>query len=150
MALPRSKHSTRDVLDVTFEGNKDVSILTSPAFDLSIPHSSPPTNNRQTSANTEHIGKEKSISACQTISHRRNKCRDFQASFSLRSHKANTFTGCFTHSLRSFSQVFNTELRFLSWRFHTFFCLQFFQSLLLAPDCFVQLAATGKSNSRGT
>lgn len=95
-------------------------------------------------------GKEKCSTASQMSSHRRNKSWDFQGSYSLRSHQANTFTVCFTHSLNSFSQVFNMELSFSSWRFHTFFCLQFFQSLLFAPDCCLQLTATRRGNSGST
>lgn len=90
-------------------------------------------------------GKEKCITASQLTSTRRNKSWDFQGSYSLRSHMASTFTVCFTHSLTSFSQVFSTELSFLLWRFHTFFCLQLFQSVLFASDGCVQLTATQKT-----
>lgn len=92
-------------------------------------------------------GKEKCTAAPPTSSGRRNKSWDFQGSYSLRSHEATTFAVCFTHSLNSSPQVFNVELSFPSRRFHAFFCLQFFQGLLFAPDSCLQLAAPRKGNS---
>lgn len=82
-------------------------------------------------------------------SQRRSQSWDLQGSYGLRWHKANTFTACFTHSLKSFSQILHMELSFPSWRVHAFFCLQLFQSLLFAPDGCLQLTATRKGNGAG-
>lgn len=66
----------------------------------------------------------------------------FFRSYSFKSHKANDSAASFTHSLNCFSQVFNMELSFPSWRLHAFFYLQFFQNLLLAPDSCLKLTVT--------
>lgn len=91
-------------------------------------------------------GKEKCISTGFT---QKEPKLGFQGSYPLRSHKANTFTACSTHSLRSFSQILHVELSFPSRTVHAFLCLQLLQSLLFAPDGCLQLAATGKGAGDG-
>lgn len=132
--------------------------------DVSIPDSSPAFDFKDTQASHTPfpliIGrKQQEVQNTDVFRQRRmhqciwNKFRqkeprlEFSQSYSLRSHKANTSADSSTHSLNSFSQVFNMELSFPSGRLCAFFCLQFFQNLLLAPDSCLKLTATWKGNN---